>query len=178
MAVPWELLISTAGGVAATVVGVIAGGIVGRRSQNRQWLQGTQTAAYERFLQAFGAVEAELREAFLEEREPAAHVWGPFNAGVQSLSLVATREAATAALQLCDVVEDFTILFHGRQSTDLEELRPIHSALEEAHLKFVNAARRSLDASQEHLDQTLGGPSPWRGVVSFHAQRATPDGAE
>ncbi|AUY47833.1 hypothetical protein [Streptomyces sp. CB01881] len=178
MAVPWDLLISTAGGVAATVVGVIAGGIVGRRGQNRQWLQGTQTAAYERFLQAFGAVEAELREAFLEERRPAPLIWGPFNAGVQSLSLVATREAADAAIELCEVVEDFTILFHGRQTTDLEKLRPIHSALEEAHLKFVNAARRSLDPSQEHFVRTLGGPPPWRGVVSFHAQGAIPDRGE
>ncbi|MFI9243799.1 hypothetical protein ACIGXF_14620 [Streptomyces sp. NPDC053086] len=181
MAVPWDLLISTAGGVAATVVGVIAGGIVGRRGQNRQWLQGTQTVAYERFLQAFGAVEAELREAFLEERQPAPAIWGPFNAGVQSLSLVATREAAAATLELCDVVEDFTLLFHGRhgrQPTDLEQLRPIHSALEEAHLKFVNAARRSLDPSQERLDQTLGGPSPWRGIISFYALGAVPDRAE
>ncbi|MEU1037296.1 hypothetical protein [Streptomyces sp. NPDC005907] len=164
MAVPWALLISTAGGVAATVVGVVAGGIVGRRSENRKWLQETQTSAYERFLQAFGAVEMELREAFLERRRPAV-AWGPFNAAIQSLSLVANPEAAAAALQLCDVIEDFTILFHDRQPADLEELRPIHTALEQGHLKFVNAARRSLHPSQERLAQALGGPSPWRGVA-------------
>ena len=88
MAVPWELLISTVGGVTATIVGVVAGGVVGRRSENRKWLQETQTSAYERFLQAFGAVEMELREAFLERRRPAV-AWGPFNASIQSLSLVA-----------------------------------------------------------------------------------------
>ncbi|MEV0982567.1 hypothetical protein [Streptomyces sp. NPDC049915] len=164
MAVPWELLISTAGGVTATIVGVVAGGVVGRRSENRKWLQETQTSAYERFLQAFGAVEMELREAFLERRRPEV-AWGPFNASIQSLSLVANPEAAAAAIQLCDVIEDFTILFHDRQPADLEELRPIHAALEQGHLKFVNAARRSLHPSQERLTQTLGGPSPWRGVA-------------
>ena len=176
MAVPWELLISTAGGVTATIVGVVAGGIVGRRSENRKWLQETQTSAYERFLQAFGAVEMELREAFLERRRPAV-AWGPFNAAIQSLSLVANPEAAAAALQLCDVIEDFTILFHDRQPADLEELRPIHTALDRGHLKFVNAARRSLHPSQERLAQTLGGPSPWRGVA-FVGQSDGADAAE
>ncbi|MFF5106400.1 hypothetical protein [Streptomyces sp. NPDC000134] len=164
MAVPWALLISTTGGVAATIVGVVAGAVVGRRSENRKWLRETQTSAYERFLQAFGAVEMELREAFLERRRPAV-AWGPFNAAIQSLSLVANPETAAAALRLCDVIEDFTILFHDRQPADLEELRPIHTALHEGHLTFVNAARRSLHPSQERLAQALGGPSPWRGVA-------------
>ncbi|MFI5998088.1 hypothetical protein ACIBAC_40290 [Streptomyces sp. NPDC051362] len=145
MAVPWGLLISTAGGVAATIVGVIAGGVVGRRSQNRQWLQESRTAAYEKFLQAFGTV-VELRHTFLEGRRPAV-VWEPFNAALQSMCLVANRDAITAAGQLCDVIEEFTILFHGRQPTDLEELRPIHNGLHEAHLQFVNEALRSLDTS-------------------------------
>lgn len=175
MAVPWGILISTAGGVAATIVGVIAGGIVGRRSQNRQWLQESRTAAYEKFLQAFGTVEMELRHAFLDRRRPAV-VWGPFNAALQSMCLVASREAITAAEQLCDTIEEFTILFHGRQPTDLEELRPIHNGFHEAHLKFVNAARRSLDTSQEHLARTLGGPSAWHGVESFYTRGDAPGG--
>ncbi|MFE9097257.1 hypothetical protein [Streptomyces sp. NPDC007264] len=168
MAVPWGLLISTAGGIAATVVGVIAGGVVGRRSQNRQRLQESRTTAYERFLQAFGAVEMELREAFVDRRAPAV-VRGPFNAALQSMSLVASRDAMRAAERICDLIEEFTILFHGRQPTDLEELRPIHGGLYEAHVSFVNAARRSLDPAQEHLVQALGGPSAWHGVESAWA---------
>ncbi|MGW2742558.1 hypothetical protein [Streptomyces sp. NPDC001450] len=169
MAVPWGLLISTVGGVAATVVGVIAGGVVGRRSQNRQWLQESRTAAYEKFLQAFGAVEMELREAFVDRRAPAV-AWGPFNAALQSMSLVASQEAMAAAERICYFIEEFTILFHGRQPSDLEELRPIHGGLYEAHVRFVNAARRSLDPTQEHLVQALGGPSAWHGVESVWAQ--------
>jgi hypothetical protein len=86
------------------------------------------------------------------------------------VSLVANRATIVAAEQLCEIVEDFTILFHGRQPTDLEELRPPHSALGAAHLVFLNAARRSLDPSQELLHRSFGGPSPWRGVESFHAR--------
>ncbi|MFB7619743.1 hypothetical protein [Kitasatospora sp. NPDC056181] len=169
MTVSWDLLISTAGGVTATVVGVIAGGVTGRRGQHQQWLQGTQTAAYEKFLQAFGAVEAELREAFLDERRPAVD-WVPFVAAQHSVSLVADPATSAAAERVCEILEDFTILFHGRQPTDIEELRPIHTALGEAHLSFVNAARCSLAPSQRRLDRSLGGPSPWRGVESFYTR--------
>jgi hypothetical protein len=175
VAVPWGLLISTAGGIAATIVGVIAGGVVGRRSQNRQWLQESRTAAYEKFLQAFGAVEMELREAFVDRRAPAV-TWGPFNAALQSMSLVASQDAMVAAERICGFIEEFTILFHGRQPTDLEELRPIHRGLYEAHMRFVNAARLSLDPSQEHLVRALGGPSAWNGVESAWAPGNGPPG--
>ncbi|MFE0191594.1 hypothetical protein [Streptomyces sp. NPDC058989] len=157
------------GGIAATLVGVVAGGVVGWRGQNRQWLQESRTAAYEKFLQAFGAVEMELREAFVDRRVPAVD-WEPFNASLQSISLVASQDAMTAVNQICDVIEEFTILFHGRQPTDLEELRPIHTELCEAHVRFVNAARRSLDPLQENLIRTQGGPSPWHGVESVWAR--------
>ncbi|MEU4844998.1 hypothetical protein [Streptomyces gilvosporeus] len=146
-------------------MGVVAGGVVGRRSQNRQWLQQSRTAAYEKFLQAFGAVEMELRGAYVDRRVPAID-WEPFNAALQSMSLVASEGAMTAADQICDLIEEFTILFHGRQPSDLDELRPIHAGLHEAHVRFVNAARRSLDPSQGYLVRALGGPSPWHGVES------------
>jgi hypothetical protein len=132
------------------------------------WLQESRTAAYERFLQAFGAVEMELREAFVDRRAPAV-VWEPFNAALQSMSLVASAETMAAAERVCYFIEEFTILFHGGRPSELEELRPIHSALAEAHVKFVNAARRTLDPRQEHLVQALGGPSAWYGVESVWA---------
>src|SRR4051812_22653820 len=117
----------------------------------------------------------ELREVFVDRRAPGV-VWGPFNAALQSMSLVASQDAMVAAERICELIEEFTILFHGRQPTDLQELRPIHSGLHEAHLKFVNAARRSLDTSQEHLARTLGGPSAWHGVESFYARGDGPGG--
>jgi hypothetical protein len=33
--VPWALVISSAGGVATTLIGVVAGGLLGRRTQTR-----------------------------------------------------------------------------------------------------------------------------------------------
>ena len=73
MAVPWDLLITAAGGITATVVGVVAGGLVGRRSQNRQWLQAAQTAAYEKFLQAFGDAEAAAESPPAGLQAPSVH---------------------------------------------------------------------------------------------------------
>lgn len=72
-----------------------------------------------------------------DDRRGPAVVWEPFNAALHSLSLVASPEAVAVADEICDLTEEFTILFHGRQPTDLDELRPIHSGLHQAHLKFV-----------------------------------------
>lgn len=159
MAVPWELVISTAGGVAATVVGVLAGGVIGRRGQNEQWVRDNRTATYASFLREFVAVEIELRTAFLADR---AHRldWAPWNAALVALSLVATREVAAAAAELTGAVGRFAELV-ARSPKTREDLREIQEALAKGQLRFVNAARISLDHSQPPLDWQLGGPPAW-----------------
>ncbi|WP_431040502.1 hypothetical protein ACQUSR_00385 [Streptomyces sp. P1-3] len=165
MAVPWELVISSAGGVAATVVGVVAGGVVGRRGQNQQWIRDNRTAAYAAFLQAFATLEMELREAFLEDGPHTAD-WVPWHSALTMISLVAPREVAAAASELTGAVGRFAELVDSSPKTR-EDLQGIHTALVEGQMRFVNAARASLDGSQLPLNWQLGGPPPWHEIEPY-----------
>jgi hypothetical protein len=166
LAAPWDALASTSVGAVATVLGIVVGGFVGRRSQNQQWLRDTQTAAYGAFLQEFTAVEIELREAYLGDR-PNNVDWPPFNAALASLSLVTTRDVANAAGDLADAVGRFALLVADSGSKNRDDLQRIMGELASGQLAFVNAARRSLDGSQQSIDRQLGGPPPWREIEPY-----------
>ncbi|MGW7103257.1 hypothetical protein [Streptomyces sp. NPDC054838] len=166
LAVPWDALASTSVGAVATILGIVVGGFVGRRSQNQQWLRDTRTAAYGAFLQEFTAVEIELREAYLDDR-PNNVDWPPFNAALTSLSLVATRDVANEAGDLADAIGRFALLVADCGPKNRDNLQRIMAELAAGQLAFVNASRRSLDGSQQSIDRQLGGPPPWREIEPY-----------
>ncbi|MGW0708122.1 hypothetical protein ACWD4G_19575 [Streptomyces sp. NPDC002643] len=167
MAVPWDAMIPTTIGAAATVVGIVIGGFLGRRNQNQQWLRDTQAVAYAAYLREFTAVEIELREAYVDSRPNRAD-WAPFNSALTSLSLVATPEVADAAADLTEAVGRFALLVadHDRPR-DRDALRRIISELTTGQTTFVNAARHSLAPTQHPLTRQLGGPPPWREIEPY-----------
>ncbi|MGW4893877.1 hypothetical protein ACWEQL_16655 [Kitasatospora sp. NPDC004240] len=173
MATLWEALIPTAVGAGTTVLGVLLGASVGRRNQDRQWMRDKKTGAYEAFLQEFTAVEIELRQAYMDDREPDIR-WERFNAVLVSVSLVADGDVGAAAARIGELIEQFTLILDGRPKT-LAELKEIHSGLVQAQMTFVNAARRSLDPSSGDFSWQLGGPSPWYGIEHFHNRAAEAD---
>ncbi|MFF3601688.1 hypothetical protein [Kitasatospora indigofera] len=63
MAVDWDTLATTGLGAATTVFGIVVGGFVGRRSQDRQRVLDTRSAAYATFLREYAKAEIDLREA-------------------------------------------------------------------------------------------------------------------
>ncbi|GAB7035709.1 hypothetical protein AB0G35_15640 [Streptomyces sp. NPDC021749] len=166
MAAPWDAIVTTGIGAAATILGILIGGVVGRRNQNQQWLRDTQAAAYAAYLREFTAIEIELREAYLDHRPNTAD-WAPFNAALTSLSLVAAPDVAHAAGDLTDAVGRFALMVADQGPRDRDGLRQIMSDLASGQVAFVNAARRSLDASQHPLNRQLGGPPPWREVEPY-----------
>jgi hypothetical protein len=166
LAAPWDVLVSTSVGAVATIIGIVVGGFVGRRSQNQQWLRDTQTAAYGAFLQEFTAVEIELREAYLDDRHNNAN-WPSFNAALTSLSLVATPDVANAAGDLADAIGRFALLVADRGPKNRDSLQRIMAELASGQLAFVNAARSSLDGSQQPINRQLGGPPPWREIEPY-----------
>ncbi|MER6187961.1 hypothetical protein [Streptomyces sp. NPDC001652] len=130
-----------------------------------RWLRDTQTAAYGAFLREFTAVEIELREAYLDDRPDNAN-W-PFNAALTSLSLVATRDVANAAGDLADAIGRFALLVADGGPKNRDDLPRIMAELASGQLAFVNAARRSLDGSQQSIARQLGGPPPWREIEPY-----------
>ncbi|MFE3107605.1 hypothetical protein ACFXKJ_33650 [Kitasatospora indigofera] len=168
MDLPWGTLISTAGGAAATILGILVGTLVGRRNESRQWIRDRKLAAYERLLQSFGAVEIGMRHAYWEQREPEGIDWEEWNAALVSVSLVADTDVGVAAEQLGTVVGEFSAFPFG-EPKDLAMLRQIHTKLDSAQREFVNVARRSIQASDARpVPWRLGGPPPWREIEEIH----------
>ncbi|MEY9873219.1 hypothetical protein ABH931_002701 [Streptacidiphilus sp. MAP12-33] len=168
MAAPWEALISTAGGAAATVLGILVGTLVGRRSEERKWIRDRKVAAYERFLQSFTAVEMGMRDAYWEEREPEGVDWEEWNAALVSVSLVADSGTGARALELSLIIGEFSAFPFG-EPKDMELLRQILQRLDAAQRQFVHAARRSLHpAEKQPVPWRLGGPPPWSELELMH----------
>jgi len=168
MAAAWGTVISTASGAGATILGILVGTMAGRRNEARQWSRDRTIAAYERFLQSFGAVEIGLRHAYWEERVPQGIDWEEWNAALVSVSLVADSGTGMAALELSEAIGEFSTFPFG-EPKDLEKLRQIHERLDSAQRNFVQAARRSLHAAdKQQVPWRLGGPPPWSEIVEIH----------
>lgn len=123
---------STSVGAVATIIGIVVGGFVGRRSQNQHNAN-----------------------------------WPPFNAALTSLRLVATPAVANAAGDLTDVIGRFVLLVADGGPKNRDDLQRIMAELASGQLAFVNAARSSLDGSQQPIDRQLGGPPPWREIEPY-----------
>jgi hypothetical protein len=157
MPVPWEVLVSTAGGVAATIIGVAVGGVVSRRGQDRHWLRDTQTEAYAAVLREYTRIEFDLRVAYHQDRQVAPD-WARWGAALATLSLVASPEVAIAAERLSLAMREFEEFVKGGRRPTHDELGGFSARLAQAQMAFVNTARRSLDGTQRPLDAQLGGP--------------------
>lgn len=157
MPVPWDVLASTTGAVAATVVGVVVGGVVSRRGQDRHWLRDTQTEAYAAVLREYTRIEFDLRAGY-HHGSHAAPDWARWGAALATLSLVASPEVAAAAEGLSSALRRFEIAVTAAQRPTSDELAVFSGQVARAQMAFVNAARRALDGGQRPLDTQLGGP--------------------
>jgi hypothetical protein len=156
VAVPWDVVASTAGGAIATILGVLVGSFVGHRTQERHWLRDKKAEVYANFLREYTRVEWDLRRAYLQEQAPQVD-WAPWGAASTTISLVADAKVVTAAAR---IVEQFlrieAFVRHGKRQD--AEWQRLTAQLVEAQLGFVNAARRELDRSQPALQERIGGP--------------------
>jgi hypothetical protein len=153
----WGVVVSTVGGVMATVVGVLVGGFVGYRSQDRHWLKNTQAAAYAVVLREYTRIEFQLRSAYYRDERPVVD-WAPWGAALASLSLVASPQVADTTHRFSTAMREFEQFVLGGKRAEEAELHRVSAVLAEAQMAFVNAARRSLDRSQQPLTPQLGGP--------------------
>ncbi|MFD7342663.1 hypothetical protein ACFV98_42965 [Streptomyces violascens] len=159
MAVNWDTLATTGLGAATTVLGIVIGGFVGRRSQDRQRVLDTRSAAYATFLREYAKAEIDLREAYTANR-PNTVDWDSFNGALVALSLVAPHEVSAAVRPILEALGELCVLI-VREPKIAREYQLVHEALSQGQIAFVNAARRSLDSSQGPLDWVMGGPPAW-----------------
>jgi hypothetical protein len=161
MAGAWTALATTGVGAVATILGIVVGGFVGRRSEERKWLRDAKTEASVKFLTEYVRLEIDLREAYNEGRPDTAD-WEAYNTAVAALSLVASREMSAAVEPMNKAIQEMIIL--GAGPPDNVRYERVHALMTQAYLAFVNAARRSLDRRSEPLESPMGGPPPWHMV--------------
>ncbi|MET9046196.1 hypothetical protein ABZX34_25660 [Streptomyces sp. NPDC004362] len=156
-----DTLVTTAAGALFATMGVLVGGIVTRRAQDRQWLRDQQLMAYRELFGHYAKFTMELRRAHADRRGWD-YDWGEWSAALMRVSLVAPPEVATEIDNFGRAINSF---LNGvarsrdtvRDPMSPEEFEEARQGAAGAQVKLVNAIRRSLSDDQKGLTFGLGG---------------------
>jgi hypothetical protein len=89
------VIATTFGGALSATLGVLVGGVVTRRVQERHWLRDRQLRAYEELFSQYARFMMALRRAHLD-RTPVDIDWAAWSVSLTSASLVAPLSVARA----------------------------------------------------------------------------------
>lgn len=156
------VIVTTFGGALSATLGVLVGGIVTRRVQERHWLRDKQLRAYEDLFRQYSTFMITLHQSHLSRR-PSDVDWAAWSVSLTSASLVAPVTVAKAIDAFGQAISVFLGTVGSRDPvTDpadeqilFEASRPAAAA----QLVLLNAIRRSLGPLGEvpfYLGGTLG----------------------
>jgi len=153
-------VVTTLGGALSATLGVLVGGAVARRSQERHWLRDRQLQAYQELFSQYARFMMTLRRAHLDRRGENVE-WADWSVALTSASLVAPLPVARAIDGFGRAVAVF-LKAHGAHdpATDPlteQELTEASRPAAVAHLELLNAIRRSMGRSLEEVPFYLGG---------------------
>ncbi|GAA2484785.1 hypothetical protein Ahu01nite_011850 [Winogradskya humida] len=154
------MIVTTFGGAFSATLGVMVGGIVTRRVQERHWLRDKQLQAYEELFAQYARFMMTLRQAHLS-RTPVTVDWAAWSVALVSASLVAPLRVARAIDGFGQAVAVYLAAVTTRDPVDdpvdegtlTEASRPAAAA----HLVLLNEIRRSMGRTLEDLPFYLGG---------------------
>ncbi|MEU8986948.1 hypothetical protein AB0C98_10930 [Streptomyces sp. NPDC048558] len=157
-----DMLVTTAAGAVSATAGVLVGGIVTRRAQDRQWTRDQQLAAYQELLSHYAKFTMELRRAH-GDRHGWDYDWGEWSAALIRVRLVAPTEVATEVDNFGRAINSFLDQVERGERTPLrdplspEEFEQARQASAQAQVKLVNVIRRSLSKDHKGLPFGIGG---------------------
>ncbi|MBK6012588.1 hypothetical protein JHN45_15715 [Streptomyces sp. MBT53] len=157
-----DTLVTTAAGALAATAGVLVGGIVTRRAQDRQWIRDQQLAAYQELFSHYAKFTMELRRAH-GERRGWDYDWGEWSAALMHVSLVAPTEVAVEVDVFGRAIDSFLDQVERGERTPVrnplspEEFEQARQAPAQAQVRLVNAIRRSLSNDHKGLLFGIGG---------------------
>jgi hypothetical protein len=155
-----EVIITTLGGALSATLGVLVGGVVTRRAQERHWLRDRQLRAYEELFAQYARFMMALRRAHLD-RTPVDIDWGAWSVSLTSASLVAPLGVAQAIDRFGNAVGVFldTVATRDPVGNPVDEamLTEASRPAAAAHLLLLNAIRASMGRSLRELPFYLGG---------------------
>lgn len=157
--VPWDVIAPTLGGVGATLIGVIVGGLIGGRAQTRHWSLTVQSEACVNLLREYTRAYAKLARSSRQDRSRPldSEAWAPWNQAMAALNLLADYRIVAAAHRIDAAFwEANGRLAHGPILG--EEWSALRGEIWTARLNFVNTARTHL-GSKGPLRQLSGRPN-------------------
>ena len=154
------VVLTTVGGALSATLGVVVGGLVTRRVQERHWLRDRQLKAYEDLFAQYARFMMILRRAH-GDRTPADVDWAAWSIALTTTSLVAPAEVARAIDGFGRAIQVFLDALADRDPVrnpiDLDQLGKAAIPAGVAHLALLNTIRRSLGRSLGDLSFYLGG---------------------
>ena len=135
----WSILISVAGGVVTTLIGVFVGSLLTRKTQQRQWLLDYQAQASSTFLREYQKVSRAMRKSFESNSLPDLD-WRPWNEAVTILSLVADQKVVLVTQRIDNILWDVCIKLRDGDTAGLSWLA-LRSDIESAVRDFINLSR-------------------------------------
>jgi hypothetical protein len=159
-AVPWDILISTIGTAAATIIGVLVGGVIGSRAQTRHWSLTAQSEACINLLREHTKIYAELSRANRENpgQRIDASRWAPWNQALAAINLLADLRIVDAAHRVDAEFWKLHLLI-ARGSVSNDEWIEIRTNVRAVQLDFVNTVRGHLGRREAPLRRISGRPS-------------------
>lgn len=156
-----DTLITTAAGAISATIGVVVGGVVTRRAQDRQWLRDRQLAAYQELFSHYAKFTMEIGRAHADRRGWD-YDWGEWSAVLTRVSLVAPRDVAGAIDQYGQAVDAFLEKVARRADPLKNPLSPdefhaAHQEVDQAQIQLVNAIRRALSNDRTGILFKIGG---------------------
>ncbi|MFI2364038.1 hypothetical protein [Promicromonospora sp. NPDC019610] len=156
-----EILLTTAAGALSATLGVIVGGIVTQRAQDRHWLRDQQLDAYQELLSHYARFTMELRRAHGDQRGWD-YDWSEWSAALLRSSLVAPADVAAEIDSFGRSIDSFLDQVARSHDPRLDPLSPeafeqARRAPAQAQIRLVNAIRSSLSRDAKGLPVGIGG---------------------
>jgi hypothetical protein len=155
-----QIILTTVGGALSATLGVVVGGLVTRRAQERHWLRDRQLKAYEELFAQYATFMMALRTAH-SVRRPAEVDWVAWSVSLTSASLVAPADVARAVDVFGRAINGFLDILGQYNPAENPIDDPAFDAAAtppaEAHLALLNTVRRSLGGRLGELPFYLGG---------------------
>lgn len=158
-----ETLVTTGAGALSATIGVLVGGIVTHRSQDRQWLRDKQLLAYQELISHYAKFTMVISRAHAAG-EGWDYDWSEWSAALTRASLVAPAAVAVEIDNFGEAIDEFLDQAARDPTRDpthnplsKEEFAQANRASAHAQVRLVNAIRRSLSKDQKALPFAIGG---------------------
>jgi hypothetical protein len=156
VAFPWQILISTLGAGAASLIGVAVGAALSSRNQQRHWTRDKQVDACKEILVESTRAQLGLRHSLMGgERVD----WSGWNEALAFTWLVCSPNIAQAARSIDEMFWRYGAELGGGRFSD-ESWAEARDAIEEARLTFINTARVEIAGWESPLTEAPNARPP------------------